>query len=220
MLLLILLQFVSLSFLTCTSRFISEDKVIIYLHGKFLEENEQSSYHPEYGKYEFDSIIEVFKKNGFVVLSPLRNSYLDLDHYSDFIIDKIDSLVLSEYKLKNITIVGASKGGYIAQYVSSKLCEPDINFVFIACYRDSDLNSMSNINYCGNVLNIYDRSDSFGTSAIRRAQLSSCPISKFKDLEIHTGLKHGFIFKPRVEWINPTCRWAKGQFNFKEEYYR
>lgn len=116
---------------------------------------------------------------------------------------------------KNITIEGTSKGGYIAQYVSTLANNSDLNFVFVACFRDSDIDNIPDINFCGNILTIYEKSDSFGVSALERKTTSSCNIKHFKEIELNTGKGHGFLFKPSKAWIEPTIKWANGHFNIE-----
>src|SRR5690606_42100289 len=56
-------------------------------------------------------------------------------------------------------------GGYIAQYVSTFAANIDLNFVFVGCFMDSDIQNIPEINYCGNILTIYEKSDPFNISA-------------------------------------------------------
>jgi hypothetical protein len=34
-------------------------------------------------------------------------------------------------------------------------------------------------------------------------------INEWKEIELNTGLKHGFLFRPIKEWVDPTIAWAK-----------
>ncbi|ARN77276.1 hypothetical protein BST97_04365 [Nonlabens spongiae] len=110
-------------------------------------------------------------------------------------------------------MAGTSKGGYIAQYVSTLANRPDLNFVLIASYHESDLQNIPEMNFCGNSLNIYESSDPDGAFAKARLQNTTCEIKYFKEIKIHTGLGHGFLFRAMDEWITPTVAWAKGDYN-------
>tara|TARA_R100000935_G_scaffold58267_1_gene94613 strand:- start:201 stop:686 length:486 start_codon:yes stop_codon:yes gene_type:complete len=158
-------------------------------------------------------IINEFKKNGFKVVSEKRNGNVNAREYASGLVLQIDSLINIGTEPKNITIVGTSKGGYIAQYVSTLASNPDLNFVFIASFRDEDVLNIPEINYCGNILTIYEKSDPFGVSAKARIENSTCDIKHFKEIELNTGLNHGFLFKPLREWIEPTVKWASGNYN-------
>jgi len=76
----------------------------------------------------------------------------------------------------------------------------------------SDVENIPDINFCGNIQTIYERSDPFGVSAIERINTSTCEIKHFKEIELDTGLGHGFLFKPLKQWIEPTAKWASGDY--------
>ncbi len=126
--------------------------------------------------------------------------------------NQIDSLKLNGVKSNDITIIGASKGGYIAQYVSTISKDSHLNFVFIGAYQDSDIKEIPEINFCGNILNIYEKSDEYGVSAIKRKELSKLPIPHFKEVELNNGLKHGFLYIASDDWIKPCKMWAKQNY--------
>ncbi|MDP3352273.1 MAG: alpha/beta hydrolase, partial [Flavobacteriaceae bacterium] len=128
------------------------------------------------------------------------------------IVAQIDSLLLNGLKPAQITVIGTSKGGYIAQYVSTFLNNPEVNFIFIGSFRDIDIKNLPDINFCGNILTIYEKTDVLGVSAIKRKETSSLKVSRFKEIELNTGLRHGFLFKPLREWIYPSIQWAKQNY--------
>lgn len=190
-------------------------KYIFFLHNRFLEEHSLEDEHPEYGRTEYLEIIREFKANGFKVISEQRNGNVNAREYAIGIVDKIDDLIKNGTDPNKITVVGTSKGGYIAQYVSTLANNPNLNFVFIASFRDSDIQDIPEINYCGNILTIYEKSDPFGVSAVERFENSTCNIKNFKEVELNTGLGHGFLFKPLKEWIEPTIKWASKNHEWK-----
>jgi hypothetical protein len=185
---------------------------IFFLHNRFLEEHSIREAHPEYGVAAYDEIIEAFEKENFVVISEKRNGDTDVQAYAMNVKKQIDSLLALGTAPNQITVIGTSKGGYIAQYVSTYANNPSLNFVFIACYTDEDLQNLPDINFCGNILNIFEKSDPIGTSAVKRIQNSTCKINHFKEIELNTRLKHGFLFKAMPEWIKPCVIWAKGKY--------
>jgi len=191
----------------------NDDKFIFFLHNRFLEEHDLNELHPEYGRTEYLEIINEFKKNGFEIISEKRNGNVNAREYASGLVIQIDSLIKIGTEPKNITIVGTSKGGYIAQYVSTLANNPDLNYVFIASFRNEDILRIPEINYCGNILTIYEKSDPFGVSAKVRVENSTCDIKHFKEIELNTGMNHGFLFKPLNEWIQPTIKWANGNYN-------
>ncbi|MFK8058556.1 MAG: alpha/beta hydrolase [Polaribacter sp.] len=192
-----------------------DDNFIFFLHNRFLEEHELDESHPEFGRTEYKEILSEFEKSGFKVISEKRIGNVNAREYAIGIVNKIDSLIKNGAEPKKITVVGTSKGGYIAQYVSTLANNPNLNFVFIASFRNNDIQNIPEINYCGNILTIYEKSDPFGVSALERKKTSTCEIKHFKEIELNTKMGHGFLFKPLKEWIEPTIKWAKGNYNME-----
>ncbi len=190
-------------------------KYVFFLHNRFLEEHDLEESHPEYGRTEYKEIIAAFEKRKLTVISEQRKGNVNAREYASRIVNQIDSLVTKGVKPEHITVVGTSKGGYIAQYVSTLANNPKLNFVFVASFQNSDLENIPEINFCGNILNIYEKTDPFGQSAIKRKQNSTCEIAHFKEIELHTGMKHGFLFKPLKEWIEPAAKWANGNYEME-----
>lgn len=185
-------------------------RYVFFLHNRFLESHALEAEHPEYGRVEYAEILEAFKEANLVVRSEKRRSNVNARDYAVEVIGEIEALMQQGVPAENITVIGTSKGGYIAQYVSSLAQNPKLNFVFIASYRDSDLLQLPDLQYCGRILTIYEKSDPFGVSAVARKNQSKCEISAFEELALDTGLKHGFLFKALPEWLNPCVKWAKG----------
>lgn len=188
-----------------------EQGIIFFLHNRFLEIHDLEDEHPTYGKCEYLEIIAAFEKADLKVITEQRGD-TNVPAYAAKVVDQIDRLILKGTEPRKITVIGTSKGGYIAQYVSSLANNPNLNFVFVACYQDTDIQNYPEINYCGNILTIHETSDPFGVSAIERKNTSSCEIRNFKEVELSTGMKHGFLYKPLPEWIKPSIQWAKGNY--------
>lgn len=187
---------------------------LFFLHNRFLELNDLNVVDQEYGRAEYHEILEKFRKAGFIVISEKRPANTDAIAYARKVVSQVDSLIKQGVSAENITVVGTSKGGYIAQYVSTYLKNPKVNFVFIACYQDQDLKELPDIQFCGNILSIFEKSDFYGVSAIKRKESSTLAIPHFKEIELKTNLKHGFIYHPMDEWIKPTIKWANGNYEF------
>lgn len=193
--------------------FNTSPRYVFFLHNRFLETHDLDEEHPQYGRTEYKEIITEMEQSGLEVISEQRNGNVNAREYAAGIVTQIDSLLSKDVDPSHITVVGTSKGGYIAQYVSTLANNPKLNFVFIASHRDQDIQNIPEINYCGNILVIYDESDPYGVSAIERKRLSTCQIEHYKEIELHTNLGHGFLFKPLKEWMTPTIEWAKGKYD-------
>jgi hypothetical protein len=188
---------------------------IFFLHNAFVEQNDLSVVHPEYGKAEYNEILASFRKNDFIVYSEIRSKNTNAAKYAKKIVKQINGLLKKGVAPNKITVIGTSKGGYIAQYVSTYLANPNVNFVFIGCFRDSDIQEIPEINFCGNILTIYEKSDIYGVSAIKRKETSKLQVNHFKEIELNTNLKHGFLYKALDEWIVPSKKWANGNYELK-----
>ena len=204
----IIQTFLFLIFIGCqsskhTQNLETEKDYIFFIHNKFLEENSDGTFSDKYNvTVDYNGILQSFKKDGFIVLSE--------------IVSQIDSLIKTGVKPNLITIVGTSKGGYIAQYVSTFAKNPNLNFVFIGSFQESDIENYPEINFCGNILTIYEKSDFFGVTAIKRKETSKLKINQFKEIELNTGLKHGFLYIASDEWIKPCKMWAKRKYEIQE----
>lgn len=187
-------------------------RYIFFFHNKFVEENDLNVAHPEYGKAEYNEILESYRKDNFIVFSEKRKKNTNSAEYAEKIAKQIKKLIKKGVPANHITVIGTSQGGYIAQYVSTYLSNPDLNFVFIGCFRDVDIQEIPDLNWCGNILTIYEKSDIYGVSAIKRKETSKCKIDHFKEIELNTGLKHGFLYKAADNWIAPSKKWANGNY--------
>jgi CubicO group peptidase (beta-lactamase class C family)/predicted esterase len=170
--------------------------------------------HPQYGRAEYTEIIEKFSHSGFTVISEKRMVDTDVKMYARKVVVQIDSLLKKGVPANNISVIGTSKGGYIAQYISTYLGNPNVNFAFVGSYRDCDITEMPEIQFCGNILSIYEKTDTAnGVSAIKRKEISAKKIPHFKEIELHTNLHHGFLYHPMDEWMEPVMQWANGNYN-------
>ncbi len=88
---------------------------------------------------------------------------------------------------------------------STYLKDGNVNFVLIAaCSADEGFRKMVNLH--GNVLSIYEKSDL--AQSCRNYRADATGINEWKEVEVNTGLKHGFLYRPMKEWVEPTIAWA------------
>lgn len=218
----IIQTFLFLVFIGCqssknTQNLETEKDYIFFIHNKFLEENPDGTLAKEYNvKVEYNEILKSFSKDGFIVISEKRKPNTNGIEYAEKVVHQIDSLIQKGVKPNHITVIGTSKGGYIAQFVSTFAKNPNLNFVFIGSFQDTDIEEMPTINFCGNILTIYEKSDVFGVTAVKRKETSKLKINQFKEIELNTGLKHGFLYIASDEWLNPSKMWARQNYNMTE----
>ena len=178
---------------------------LFYLHGRIVEEGRRPT-SPQFGVYEYDKILETFRARGFVVISEQRPKGTVIEKYAEKVATQVQNLIKAGVPPRQITVVGASQGSWIAMLASTYLKNRDLKFVFMAgCSADTEF--LKQIDWHGNVLSIYERTDRAGTCEQYRADATG--LGKYEELPLNTGLRHGFIYTPLVEWIEPTVAWAK-----------
>ena len=194
-----------------------EQDYIFFIHNKFLEDNPDGTFSEKYNvTVDYKGILQSFENDGFVVFSEKRSPKANERAFANKVISQIDSLISKGVQPNHITVIGTSKGGYIAQFVSTFVKNPNLNFVFIGSFQDSDIEEIPEIQFCGNILTIYEKSDIYGVSAIKRKETSTLKINRFKEIELNTGLKHGFLYIASDEWIKPCKMWAKRNYELKK----
>ena len=181
-----------------------EARYLFYLHGRIVV-NDRRPKSEEYGFYEYDHILETFRKRGFVVISEQRSKDITIEKYAEKVAGQVTQLLNSRVPPRQITVVGASQGSWIAMLASTQLKNRDLNFVFIAgCSADDEF--LKQLDWHGNVLSIYERTDRARTCEKYREDATG--VGKYQEVELNTGLRHGFIYRPMKEWIEPTAAWA------------
>ncbi len=190
----------------------SAQKYLFYLHGKIVEDQGANAVSPYFGSYQYEAILDSFRSAHFIVKSEVRKSNTEITAYAHHVADEIDSLLKIGVESKNITVVGASKGALIAMYVSTFLKNHDLNFVFLAACNEDNFTSFTDLRFHGNILSIYERSDGIGQTCIRFRDKASSNIIHYKEIELNTGLQHGFIFRPLPEWMKPAMDWANARY--------
>ena len=199
---------VSLLLVSCGAREIEKTHVF-YLHGRIIEEQGRRPTHPEYGTYEYDEILHRLGGEGRVVLSEARPRGTDPDAYAEKIAKQIEDLLAKGVPGRRITVIGASKGAVIAMLVSTKVRSPEVGYVILANCNDWVLQNQR-IDLHGQVLSIYEASDSFGGTCEPLFRQSK-ELGTHREIRLETGLRHGFLYRPIPEWIEPALAWSRGR---------
>jgi len=191
--------------------------IVFYLHGKIVEN--QGSHAVDTingnGAYKYFDIIDSLKKRNFTVISAIRKPNTNVTAYAQAVAGQVDSLLKKNIKPQNITVIGASKGSIIAMYVSGYVKNKDVNYVFMGACDEEIYNKCPDIRYYGNILSIYEKSDSLNGSSCEKFRNRSGTVSRYKEIALNTGLKHGFMFRPVSEWLNPATKWANNDYDLK-----
>lgn len=178
---------------------------LLYLHGLIVEEAGIRPKSEEHGYYEYELILEELAGEGFTVISEAREKGTRVKPYAEKTASQVRALLAGGVPQAAITVVGASKGGIIAAYVSNLLREQGLNYVFLSglfekCLQDEELRLW------GNVLSIHDSADTQSITPTLFFQRSAGQ-GRFREIVLDLGLGHGLIYQPRREWIDPMLQW-------------
>jgi len=182
---------------------------LFYLHGKIVEGSEGRPTSSDYGPYEYYKILEAFSKEDFIVISEIRPKKTAPQSYSEKVEAWIAHLIRKDVPPKNISVVGASKGGNMAARVSSALQQIDISYVILAgLFAGSE--SEQGLELSGRVLSLHDSSDRFSISP--EDYFNKSPKLQAKKIIItNTGLGHGLLYRPHKEWFSEALSWINSK---------
>lgn len=186
-------------------------KYLFYLHGKIIEDQGLPAVSPEFGEYEYEKILERLASTGSTVISEQRGKDADIEAYARRTADQVRQLLSAGVPEKNITIVGASKGAAIAIETSHLLANPELNYVLLAICASEEVQALieNDISLAGNVLSIYDESDTYAGSCNDLFAFSEGKgLVRHEEILLHTGLGHGLLYRPLDEWVLPVILWA------------
>jgi hypothetical protein len=188
-----------------------ESRYLFYLHGQIIEDQGLAAFSPVFGPYEYLSILEALASHGFVVISELRPGGTDANAYAQEVLSQIRLLLHAGVPPGSITVVGASKGAYIAATVSHLLDDPELNYVLLGTCHPSMVADWQSrqMSLHGNVLAIRDSADELAGSCQELFDLSKGKgLGRYREIVLEVGTGHGILYKPLDEWIIPTVAWA------------
>jgi hypothetical protein len=180
---------------------------LFYLHGGVVQDQGVNAVSEYYGKYEYQAILDTLKNHGFYVVSEVRARDTKEREYAKKIKSQIDTLIERGVSDKNIIVVGASLGAYIALETSILNRNPNIRFVLLGLCSEYALKYFQPFQkyFTGQFLSIYESSDSKGTCLSIFQRLGGT--SNFKEIKLEMGIDHAFLFKPFDDWVNPLINW-------------
>lgn len=183
---------------------------LFYLHGAVVSvkgDNAINDAAPEWGRYEYSNILDSLRVRNFEVISEIRQTGIDDTVYANKIVLQIDTLLKSGVKPSQILLVGASSGWNIVLLASSNMKNPFLHFVMMGGCWPETYKNYSAISLFGHYLSIIEKTDPHGTcKAIFHLRKT---MSSFREVELETGLSHGFFYKGHSFWIDPITDWFK-----------
>ena len=197
---------ISLLLLSCGAKPV-EPTHVFYLHGQIIEEQGRRPTHPKFGPYEYDEILRQLDGQGRVVMSEARPKGTDPEAYAAKVAKQIEDLLAQGVPGRKITVIGASKGAVITMLVSTKVRSPEVGYVIMGNCNDW-VRENFHIDLHGEVLSIYDASDSVGGTCEPTFRQSK-QLGKHREIRLDTGIGHGFLYRPMKEWIEPALAWTR-----------
>lgn len=186
---------------------------LIYLHGRIVQDQQSPRpRHPEFGYYELEQILAAFRERGFVVTGGIRPKGEPPSASADRVVGQIRSLVASGVPASRITVVGGSMGAWIALLTSVRLQDPAVRFCVLgACLSQSVSALLSEHGHkpAGRILAIREASDETSEPCLAwTGDADPHATLVVRELLLDTGLRHGFLYRPLREWVEPALEWA------------
>ena len=190
-------------------------KYIFFLHGKIVEKHGPSAIHPCFGIYDYHGIVKSLTNSGFNVISEIRPEGTKLEKYAKKVVRQIKTLLTNGIPPEQITVAGFSKGATIALLVSSKLRNPEVNFVVMGVCSHNGARVRKHYHKLidqsvqfmqGRFLSIYDAFEKKCEVCQRILKNASANVT-FEEIMLKNGLGHGLFYRPRRDWIEPVTEW-------------
>ncbi|HWW93869.1 MAG TPA: subclass B3 metallo-beta-lactamase [Vicinamibacteria bacterium] len=179
-------------------------RYVIYLHGRILEEQGRHAVSPDFGPYAYDAILAALAERGFTVISEVRNGESGLP-FATRVAGQVRALLKAGVPVERVTLLGASKGGFLALAAAAELGEDGLNVVVLGSCGGASEGLAPRLR--GRLLSIYDEVDRFHPSC--RETFARAPqLKAAKEVVLKLGLDHGLLYTPRKEWLDPATGWA------------
>ncbi|WP_424964529.1 hypothetical protein [Dinoroseobacter sp. S375] len=181
---------------------------IFYIHGRIVETEGPEAVSERFGPYDFKGITEGLASRGQTVIAELRAPG-GLD-YVDTLATHIRRMQDEGVPARNITVVGFSKGGYMALRVARALQDPEVNFAILAgCIAEAiSGEDLSGDGLDGRLLSMANSADTLGfpcTPLFARNTHLASPVS----VVFHEGSGHGLFYAADPVWMTPLLDWIE-----------
>lgn len=186
---------------------------LIYLHGRIVQQAQSPRpRHPDFGFYELDEILAAFRQRGFVVEGEIRPRGTSVEESADHVVERLRGLLSSGVAPQRITVVGASMGAGIALLAAARLGDPEVRFAVLGACLSANVRHLAAAEGAppsGHVLAIREASDEATAGCPPWADDAElAPRLVAREIEIDTGLRHGFLYRPLAVWLEPVLAWA------------
>jgi pimeloyl-ACP methyl ester carboxylesterase len=128
------------------------------------------------------------------------------------VVGQVQRLLASGVPASRITVVGASMGAAIALRASQRLQNPDLRYCVLgACLSQSVPLLLAEYGKrpAGRVLAIRETSDETSEPCPTwSGDVGPQATLVVREIVVNTGLRHGFLYRPLPEWVDPVVEWA------------
>jgi pimeloyl-ACP methyl ester carboxylesterase len=178
---------------------------VLYLHGRILELQGRNAVSPDFGPYQYDAILQAFAGRGFTVISEVRQGDAGAPFVAK-VAGQVRRLLAAGVPPQHVTVVGASKGGFLTLAAAAEIGEAELSYVVLAGCGPSTVDLGPKLK--GRILSIYDEKDRFSPSC--EETFRKAPgLGAHKEIVLKLGVDHGLLYRPREEWIGPAVEWAR-----------
>ena len=186
---------------------------LIYLHGRIVQEQQSARpLHPQFGYYELERILDAFRDRGFVVSGEIRPKQASVSDSAERVVEQVRQLLALGVPADHVTVVGGSMGAAIAFLASVRLQNPDLRFCVLgACLSETVRGLLADEGKApsGHLLSIREASDESSSPCPSwRDDLAAGSPLVAREIVLDTGLRHGFLYRPLPEWLDPVVEWA------------
>ena len=186
-------------------------KYLFYLHGKYLETNDNTTI------YQYTKILESLSNNQINVIGEIRKSAELAPYiYANRIFDQVNQLISRGVPASNITIAGHSKGGLLAMVASTLIKRDEVRFAILAscAYAGKQVRTYQRFirhrarRMRGIFLIIWEKSDKGFADCNDAMKVAGVP---FKNIRLIEGGGHRLFYQPNESWMRPLIKFALGK---------
>ncbi len=194
----------------------AEKFYMFYIHDDIVDARDLTPSHPEYGRYEYEEIVNRLSTEGYSVISYPREEGAHPYLYAEETAEGIRRLQRAGVPTGHISVVGAGRGGAIAVLILKEMQEPGINVVLLNACSDAFTRFWIGNDelISGTVLSIFHPGDGEKCSCAEYLkQCGSERVPLWREIDLGEKSSPGFYFRPGVDWVLPTLLWASGKYD-------
>jgi metallo-beta-lactamase class B len=176
----------------------------LYVHGRILEEQGIGAVSADFGLYQYEAILQALAARGFTVIAEARTGDPG-PGYPKTLAARVRKLLQAGVPAANVTVVGASKGGFLTLAAAAELQNDGLSYVVLAGCGAPTEAFASRLR--GRLLSVYDADDRFRPSC--EGTFAAAPLLKDKrEIVVKKELDHGLLYRPLADWLDPAVEWA------------